>query len=1571
MTLLLALVCVVINAQTTIITYTATEKIPRFEEIQYFVGATEVQSHTFANGEGTVVYEGTVTEFDSRCLQWTSALTGIVIPEGVTNLGFQAFQGCSNLTTIKLPKSLTTIGNPTGLVFDGCSGLANGQFIIDDIAWWCNLDIRGVFSNPLYYAKKFYSAPDVEVTNLVIPEGVISIGGNAFYRCEGITSVTLPSTLTAIGSNAFAYTNIESVAIPASVTEIEEGTFKHCANLTSVTIPEGVTTIGGSAFANSGLTSLTLPSTITSMSQSFYGCADLATLTLTPGITTLGQSFYNCPKLTTVNIPGSIKEIGSLDFSNCTGLTTVVLNEGTEEVSFSGCTNLATINFPSTIKEIYFKNCSSLETVTLQEGVTRIGGFEGCSGLDQINIPSTVTYVGTFKDCNALEKVIIADVASWCNARHYDAQYYGPTLMAGKLYLGTVDNNEEITNLVIPEGVTTIKSCSFYGLPNITSVTIPSSLTSWENKAFNGCTGITDVWCLADPITLTWSESENNFKAEKETQMHVLEADLWSSKFPDANSTFVGDLTQVPYTATAAVSAFAADKFTGATAMLLNSFDAEAGKGYAIFGGNLTGVAANAFAGSTSLTSITLPDGIATIGSNAFNGCTALATITLPKTVTTFSANAFAGLTGTTDVWCVAEPEELTWDGTGFKSGKATTMHVMVADDWTTKFPDANVTFQGDMTRFRYTATAKDSKSFYETDNFVGATEMAAHDYNTATGEGSVIFKGIVTGLKYRTFYQNNLLTSMVIPTTVTEMKDYIFNGCSNLTTVSLPNTITSMGGSNFGKCTSLTTVNIPTSLNAIPSSTFYKCSSLVDIDIPETITDIGSSAFSNCTGLTSIFIPATVTQIGSHAFEACSNLAKVITPDLAVWCTIDYSGGNADSNPLASARHLYVGSKASNTEVTDLVIPDGVAEIKRLTFYNCEGLTSITIPATITTIGNWGYNPFHGCTNVTAIYACANPAALTWEGNSDADALMPEKETQVHVVNPAAWEEAFPEVNATFIEDKSTFTYTATEQVTQFSTFTNFTGAYGVGNHEYNAETQIGTVDFVGQVTAIKYHAFTYNAALTSIVIPATVTGMEYSVFSHCANLTTVSLPNTITTMGNSNFEGCSKLTTVNIPTGLSEIPSFTFANCASLTAITIPENISIINPRAFASTALTTITIPAGVTKIRNQAFQSCTSLTKVVTPSLTAWCNIGFVQEDQSYPTSNPLYYAHHLFVGDKEVAELVIPDAVTEIKPRAFINATALTKVTIPATVTTVRSNAFMGCTGVTDVWCDAEPFNTWETNNQGFKEGKQTYMHVAQPAAWIAKYPDAGVTYIGEVTLYEEDDNTAFLIENDGLLFNVTLNRTVKAGSYNTFAVPFDVDGSQMKGVLGTDAKVKSLESSLYDSGAGKLTIAFTDAESIGHGKPYMVNVEADVVNPTFTKVTISKDIIPATTANVDFVPAVGKTLVTGPAGSESDTKSVLLLGEGNTLGYPTVVNDDSDQYSYIKGFRAYFQLHNTPLLHTTIRIDLGDGTTGIELINEGKARETGEWYRLDGRQLEVQPVNKGIYIIDGKKVLVK
>ena len=879
-TLLFAIVCLGIQAQeTTTFKYTATEKVARFENESFkalFVGATAIVSHEFdaETGEGTVIYEGIVTELGSNALMYCSNMTSIIIPEGVTKLGFQAFQRCSNLTTIKLPKSLTQIGGVSGLTFDGCTGLANGKFIIDDIAWWCSLDIKGCFSNPIYYAKHIYSDEDTEITNLVIPEGVTSIGSDVFYGCEGITSVSFPSTLESVGDNAFAYTGLTSVDIPEGLTTISYGVFQYCKNLISVTIPEGVETIGGNAFVHTGLTSLILPSTIRSMSQSFYGCENLASLTLTDGITTLGGSFNSCPALTEVDIPGSIKEVGYNDFRGCTGLTKATLHEGTEKVTFNGCTNLAAINFPSTVKEVTITGSNALETVTLEEGVEKINSFNDCPALKQINIPSTVTYIGTFQNCTALEKVIVADLASWCNARHYDSRFYGPQLMAGKLYLGSLDKNEEVTDLVIPEGVTTIKGEAFFGLPNITSIVLPSTLTSIEDKVFQGCTGVTDVYSLANPVSMTWSGSEENFKDGKETQMHVLDVEMWKSKFPDANTTFVSDMMQIDYTATSEVY-FSTDQFPGATAVLGSFFDAETDKGYAIFSGNVTAVADDAFSGNTDLTSIIIPEGITTIGSNAFNGCTGLTTLELPTTVTLFKENAFFGLANITDVWCVADPAALTWNGTGFKPDKETLMHVLLVEKWEEQFMRVNVTFVSDMTRFLYTATGKEPNAFKILDKFTGATEVVSHVFNSDTGEGSLIFKGVVTAFN-DPFKNNKNLTGIIVPSSVTKIEGQAFTDCRNLKTVSLPNTITSVGDYMFSNCTNLTTVNIPNMLTSLPYCMFNKCTSLPDITIPEGVEVIGAYAFSDCKGLTNLTIPITVTTVNSHAFDGCTNITGV-----------------------------------------------------------------------------------------------------------------------------------------------------------------------------------------------------------------------------------------------------------------------------------------------------------------------------------------------------------------------------------------------------------------------------------------------------------------------------------------------------------------------------------------------------------------------------------------------------------------------------------------------------------------------------------------------------------------------
>ena len=228
-----------------------------------------------------------------------------------------------------------------------------------------------------------------------------------------------------------------------------------------------------------------------------------------------------------------------------------------------------------------------------------------------------------------------------------------------------------------------------------------------------------------------------------------------------------------------------------------------------------------------------------------------------------------------------------------------------------------------------------------------------------------------------------------------------------------------------------------------------------------------------------------------------------------------------------------------------------------------------------------------------------------------------------------------------------------------------------------------------------------------------------------------------------------------------------------------------------------------------------------------------------------------------------------------------------------------------------------------------------------------------VEYESALALSETTDNAAKLTEWNGYEADVTLTRTLQTGSYNTFAVPFSM-------TIPSGWTVKELSSASFSEGV--LTLNFANASSIEAGKPYLVKVSAttDLSAAAFTGVIVSKDAVPFTSTDVDFIPTLGATTISG------DVKSILFLGASNKLYNPNAEN------SSMKGFCAYFQLKGTAASARAFNIDFGDGeTTGIISVSGSGLTVNGSdgCYDLQGRRIEGQPTQKGVYIVNGKKVI--
>ena len=312
------------------------------------------------------------------------------------------------------------------------------------------------YKNNSYYNDAY---GDIEIPSKLIYDRktykVTSIGKYAFYKCSGLTSVTIPNSVTSIGISAFYNcSGLTSVTIGNSVTSIGNSAFSNCSGLISIIVDESnpsFSSIEGILYNNDATTLIYCPIT-------------KKTVTIPNSVTSIDYSaFYGCSGLTSVTIPNSVTSIGQRAFSGCSGLTSVTIGNSVTSIgyyAFSGCYGLTSVTIPNSVTSIgkyAFSGCSGLTSVTIPNSVTSIGqrAFSGCSGLTSVTIGNSVTSIGYY-------------AFSGC---------YG------------------LTSVTIPNSVTTIVQSAFSNCRGLTSVTIGNSVTSIGKYAFSGCSKLTSIYC--------------------------------------------------------------------------------------------------------------------------------------------------------------------------------------------------------------------------------------------------------------------------------------------------------------------------------------------------------------------------------------------------------------------------------------------------------------------------------------------------------------------------------------------------------------------------------------------------------------------------------------------------------------------------------------------------------------------------------------------------------------------------------------------------------------------------------------------------------------------------------------------------------------------------------------------------------------------------------------------------------------------------------------------------------------------------------------------------------------------
>ena len=384
-------------------------------------GVEVLEADAFMNCSSLLAADlpASVRSIGDRAFYGCNQLASATLREGLEKIGFCAFNQCESLASVSIPESVTWVGERA---FQFCPDSIFDKTTVPGV---CLLSGWAVGVDNPFGAIDLLSVNGVadglfkdcrDVTSVVLPPGIETLGGSMFSGCRTLESVSLPAVLKSIESYAFqSCQKIQAVNIPSGVTNIGQLAFGYCEKLAAVSLPADLAAMGDNAFDGcTNLTSLTIPASLKRIPMgAFENCTSLTDVTVEEGVEVIGNaSFYRCTGLSSFTIPDSVKVVEDIAFGGCrfvntTAIANVEMVDGW--VVDANTETLTEVVVPGDVRGIAdnaFENCRKLTNAVLEAGVARVPdyAFNCATKLADVSLPDTVTEIGAFAfcDCDSL-----------------------------------------------------------------------------------------------------------------------------------------------------------------------------------------------------------------------------------------------------------------------------------------------------------------------------------------------------------------------------------------------------------------------------------------------------------------------------------------------------------------------------------------------------------------------------------------------------------------------------------------------------------------------------------------------------------------------------------------------------------------------------------------------------------------------------------------------------------------------------------------------------------------------------------------------------------------------------------------------------------------------------------------------------------------------------------------------------------------------------------------------------------------------------------------------------------------